>query len=216
MACPPKTILTSIIGLGLYSYWAYRRGRREGVELDPTAEPYDNFGWRVLGWGVAAFVPILGLYVVFHLPTICYKQGLRVSARKGTEFGGFTSFRALGVAFVGIMAVAVAALFVAGVTLAIVEGDDGDEPIRVVPQRQAPTPSGPRLTGGEAAGKAGAVVQRLISESGRGDLSVTCDAEDFNDRTGMWIVRCLTVGPESSIEFRFTVNDLTGQVTPVQ
>ena len=113
----PMALLTSIIGLGLYSYWAYRRGRREGVGLDPTVEPYDNFGWRVVGWGVASFVPILGLWVVFHLPTICFKQGLRVSAKKGTEFGGFTSFRALGAAFVGILAVAVAALLIIAPTL---------------------------------------------------------------------------------------------------
>ena len=212
----PIVVLTSIIGLGLYSYWAYRRGRRDGVGHEPTAQPYESFGWRVVGWGVAGFVPILGWYAAVHLPTICYKQGLRVGAREGTAFEGFTSLPALGAVFGGIAVAALAALFVAGVTLAIVEGDNDDEPIRVVPQRQAPTPSGPRLTGAEAAGKANTEFLRVLQKTGVTGLSVTCDTEDFNDRTGMWIVRCLTVGPGGSLELRIQVNDLTGEVTVVQ
>lgn len=129
----PIAILTSIIGLGLYSYWAFRRGRREGVGLDPTAEPYDNFAWRVLGWGVAGFVPILGLYAVFHLPTICYKEGLRVGAKGKAAFEGFTSLPALAAAFGGMVVVVLAALFITGLTLAIVESENGDEPVRIIP-----------------------------------------------------------------------------------
>jgi hypothetical protein len=110
----PIGALTSIIGLWLYSYWAYRRGRRSAIALDPVEQPYDKFGWRVVGWSIACFVPILGLYAAVHLPTICYKHGLRVGAKQGTAPEGFTSLPALAGAIGCAVVVVLAASFIAG------------------------------------------------------------------------------------------------------
>jgi hypothetical protein len=95
------------------------------------------------------------------------------------------------------------------------DGNSAEESPTSAPE-PASAPTGPRLTGAEAAGKASAEVRSTILETGRSDLSLTCDAEDFNDRTGMWIVYCLVVGPGNALEFRFKVNDFTGQVSLVE
>lgn len=208
----PIVILTTLVGLGLYSYWAYRRGRRDGVGREPTSPPTERFAWQVVGWGLAGIVPILGWYAVVHLPTICYKQGLRVGAREGTASMGFTSLPALATAFGGAVVVAVAALFLAGLALAVAEGDSATEPIRIVPQRQAPTPSGPRLTGAEAAGKAEAFLRQRYKSLTEQGIFVYCDPEDYNGRTHTWIVLCTFEGPSRSVDFRMLVDDRTGQV----
>jgi hypothetical protein len=191
----------TVIGLVLYCYWAYRRGRRDGVGRRPTEEPYQNFGWRVSGWAaVAVLLPIVDWYVFVHLPTLCYKHGLRVGAKEKTAFQGFASLPALGAAFGGAIVAAFAALFAVGLALWIAEGEDGAQPVRVVPTRTrpAPTPSGPLLTGAEAAGKASAHWLDALLESDRRDISVFCDAEDYNSRTHTWIVLCSLVGPANT------------------
>ena len=125
----PIGALTSIIGLWLYSYWAYRRGRRNGIALDPVEQPYDNFGWRIVGWSIASLVPILHWFVAVHLPTICYKHGLRVGAKQGTAPEGFTSLPALAAALGGMVLVALAASFTAGLVLAMTEETESADTI---------------------------------------------------------------------------------------
>jgi cyclophilin family peptidyl-prolyl cis-trans isomerase len=43
----------------------------------------------------AILLPIIDWYIFVHLPTLCYKHGLRVGAKAGTAPYGFTSFTAL-------------------------------------------------------------------------------------------------------------------------
>ena len=107
----PLGYLTNILGLSLYSYWAYRRGRRDGVGRRPVEDPNPRFGEKAIMWGLltllALLVPFWGWYVFAHLPTICYKQGLRVGANEGTSSLRFTSLPALGGVFVGVIITAI-------------------------------------------------------------------------------------------------------------
>lgn len=88
LGCLPHSYLTNIIGLSLYSYWAYRRGRRDGVGRKPADEPHPRFGRKAIAWGLltllALVVPFWGWYVYIHLPTICYRQGIKVGAKRAT------------------------------------------------------------------------------------------------------------------------------------
>jgi hypothetical protein len=203
----------TVIGLVLYCYWAYRRGRKDGVGREATDEPYANFAWRLAGWGAVALVlPIVDWYVFVHLPTLCYKHGLRVGAKEGTAFQGFTTLPALGAAFGAAVVVALAVLFVVGVALAIAE-DEGGEPVRVVPRREVPTASGPLLTGAEAAGKAEAFLRDELADEGITGVSVFCDPEDYNSRTDTWIILCSAIRADGGlVSFRLTVHDRTGLV----
>jgi len=65
--------------------------------------------------------------------------------------------------------------------------------------------SDPLLTGGEAAANVEARWREFP------DVVVSCDAEDFNARTGNWIVKC-TFGSERRVTQRFSVADRTGKV----
>jgi hypothetical protein len=114
-------LLASIIGIALYSFWAYRRGRKEGGGRVLSDEPYDNFGWRVFAWGLASVVPFLGYYAAVHLPTLCFKQGLRVGAKQGTAPRGFTSLPAFGAALGGLGLAVFGIAFGVGFALAVQE-----------------------------------------------------------------------------------------------
>ncbi len=92
------TSLVVPFGIFIYSVWAYRRGRRDGAPREPSADPYPNFGWRVAGWLLTLFVPVLGLYAIVHVPTLSYKQGLRVGAKTGCPLTTFTTMPALSAA----------------------------------------------------------------------------------------------------------------------
>lgn len=120
----PIGVLTSIVGIALYSFWAYRRGRRDGVGRTPLDEPYLNFHWAVLGWGLAVLVPILGWYAVVHLPTLCYKHGWRVGAERGTAPQGFTSLPAVSLALTVPFLMVFAAAFAVGFISTLREGTD--------------------------------------------------------------------------------------------
>jgi len=120
----------SIVPLGvvfIYAPWAYRRGRKEGVGREALLDPYRNFGWRVAAWLAALLVPVLGLYAVVHVPTVCYKQGLRVGARMSAAPTGFTSWPALGAAL------AIAVLVFWGPILAAVVVSEGSMETRGSP-----------------------------------------------------------------------------------
>src|SRR3990172_1817755 len=95
-------------------------GLSAGAGRRHPEQPSEDFGWKAVGWGLLAIVPVFGWYAVVHLPTICYKHGVRVGANEETAPDGFTSLPALAAAFGGV-AVVVVAVFV-GVALAV--GDD--------------------------------------------------------------------------------------------
>jgi hypothetical protein len=120
----------------IYAPWAYRRGRKEGVGREPVLDPYRNFGWRVAAWLAALLVPVLGLYAVVHVPTLCYKQGLRVGARMSAAPTGFTSWPALG----GALGIAVLAFW--GPILAAVVVSQGTVQTRSSPPGSAPVGRG--------------------------------------------------------------------------
>lgn len=102
------TLLTSIVGLAIYCWWSYRRGRRDGVSREPTGTPYDNMARQTIGWGLAAFVPILTWYASVHLATVWYEHGLRVGARDRVAPAAFTSLPSLA----GAVAVPLVIVFV--------------------------------------------------------------------------------------------------------
>jgi hypothetical protein len=211
----------TLLGLPIYSYWAYRRGRRDGIERAPVEPPYTNFWWQIAGWVGAIFIiPPIGLYVWVHLPTLCYKQGLRVGAQTKTAGDAFTSVPALSAVAVPLALLTVA--IYAGVALSYQEEGDQevttDAPVRSRPPAEAdlPVSTGPLLTGAEAAGKAEAEIRRQLSERGGTGISIFCEAEDFNQNTGNWIVLCLGTGPGGATSFRLTVHDRLGTVGIVQ
>lgn len=78
----PVAILVPLVGLALYSYWGYRRGRSDGMGREPTDAPYPAFWSKVVIFAVILLVPLVGLLSVIGLPTHCYKQGLRVGAKE--------------------------------------------------------------------------------------------------------------------------------------
>lgn len=216
-------MVVSLIGFPMYCFWAYRRGRSDGVGRDPDDPPYSHFGWRVAGWAILTPIIIVGWYVAVHLPTLCYKHGLRVGAKEGTAPQSFTSLPAvLGAASASLVAVIVGIAVISLASGDFESGDDGSvspaqaaptaRPVRATARPVRATPSGPRLTGAEAAGKVENLLRQSIAESGRRDLSYACDPEDFNDVTQKWIVACLVVGPQNSTSIRFTVDDRTGTV----
>lgn len=132
-------LLTSVIGLVLYSIWAYRRGRWDGVGRQYPEQPSSNFAWKTIWWGLLAIVPVLGWYAVVHLSTQSYKHGLRVGAKEGTAPNGFTSLSALAVVVSGV--VVLTGAIIVGVGLAV--SDNGNAQISV--EALTPTPR-PRPT----------------------------------------------------------------------
>ena len=225
---PAVSLLTLGFGLILYPIWTYRRGRRDGVGREPTEEPYKDMGWPTVGWALAHVVPILSWYAGIHLPTMWYKHGLRVGARDGAAPRRFTSLPALvaTLPFLGVLGI----LMITGLAAASQPPEERppyrfnlkDLPLGPLPTiRPLATPSGPRLTGAEAAGKAEASLRTYVREQGQqsgndfSQLVIYCDPEDFNDFTETWILFCTLEGPAKSLTFRYRVDDKTGVVSPV-
>jgi len=132
----PVAIIVPLGIFFIYAPWAYRRGRKEGVGREPVLDPYRNFGWRVAAWLAALLVPVLGLYAVVHVPTLCYKQGVRVGARMSAAPTGFTSWPALG----GALGIAVLAFW--GPILAGAVVSQGTVQTRSSPPGSAPVGRG--------------------------------------------------------------------------
>src|SRR5437867_5175023 len=82
------------VGLMLWCWWTYHRGGADGAGREPSERPYTEMVWRTIGW-VAVMIagaPLLlipSLYAAVHLPTLWYKQGLRVRAADGAGSLGF-------------------------------------------------------------------------------------------------------------------------------
>jgi hypothetical protein len=227
--------------LPIFCIWAYRRGRKDGVGREPTDEPYAKFFWRIAAWSVVNVLPFYGwVYVRFHLPTLCYKHGLRVGAAESlwidseysreqvSEVVGITqrkapaaftslpAMSAVGCSIIGAILLSLVSLLVVAAA-SPAESNAAQTPVAVTTPRPRPaTPKGPSLTGAEAAGKVEASLRKSITESGRNDLSYACDWEDYNAVTEKWIVSCLVVGPANSINYRATVDDRTGRVSQIQ
>jgi hypothetical protein len=120
----PVGVLTSIIGLGLYSCWAYRRGRLDGMGSELNERPAQGIGWRIVGWGLFALIPFAGWYSIVHVPTLCYKHGLRIGAEREEAPHGFTSLPAFGAALMVPTAGILAAAFAVGIATGIIEEQD--------------------------------------------------------------------------------------------
>ncbi len=111
------------IGFPIYCWWAYRRGRRDGVGRESSELPYKHMGWTTVGWVVFLVVPILGFYTYVHLPTLWYKHGLRIGARALvlSVSSRFTSLPSLGVA----VGAPFAAIFIAAFSIGFATGIGG-------------------------------------------------------------------------------------------
>ena len=80
----PVYMFTTLFGLVIYSSMAWNKGRIDGRDFSPTAAPYEGFKSHVVLLLFLSFIPIVGIWAVVRLPTLCYKQGLRVGA-EGAE-----------------------------------------------------------------------------------------------------------------------------------
>jgi hypothetical protein len=112
------------IGFPIYCWWAYRRGRRDGVVWrESNEEPYRSMGWKTVGWVAFLVIPIVGFYTYVHLPTLWYKHGLRVGARALalSVSSRFTSLPSLGVA----VGAPFAAIFIGAFSIALATGIGG-------------------------------------------------------------------------------------------
>lgn len=131
----------------LFSFWCYRRGRREGIALTEDVEPpLPYFPARLTGWLLASILlPIVDWFTAVHVPTMCYQQGLRVGASKGTASESFTDVAELAV-WTAATTLAVW-IGVAGVAFAVLVTEDNEQPASVeqpaltVTTTPSPTPS---------------------------------------------------------------------------
>lgn len=86
----------------VFSFWCYRRGRREGASLAADIEPpLSYFPTRLAGWLLASiFLPIVDWFTAVHVPTMCYQQGVRVGACRSPASMTFTQVPGLVLAVV--------------------------------------------------------------------------------------------------------------------
>jgi len=115
----------------VFSFWCYRRGRREGAALTEGVEPpVPYFPARLTGWLLASILlPIVDWFTAVHVPTICYQQGLRVGASKGTASESFTEGWELAVAAAG-MTLGVW-IGMAGIAFSVLVTEDNEQPASV-------------------------------------------------------------------------------------
>jgi hypothetical protein len=183
-------VLASVLGVGLCSFWAYRRGRREGVPLQPSDPPYEDIGWPTLGWLVAAFVPLLGWYAMVHLPTLWYKNGLRVGARDKGASRAFTSVPGLSVAVLAPWALVIVVAFMVGFVGAL-NGDDkaatGD--LVTTPVFRVEATPAPNFTVADAI----RLTQSQVADSHlfpSGTSWIRCTSALYRSGNHLWVVTC--------------------------
>ena len=207
----------TVIGLPIYSIWAHRRGRRDGVGREATEPPYDNFGWRVVGWSAAAIIlPFIGWYVFAHLPTLCYKHGLRVGAKEGTASERFTSVPAV----VGA-AVAPAIAVVVGLTTLgiIISGgfSSANETPYVPPPPVIEETIEPTFTMSEALELTQEAVAANDAEAFRAlnARAIQCVSARFQPENLLWLVRCEFLAEDRTTvigDRNYLFDDTTGEV----
>lgn len=213
-----------VLGIGLYCVWAYYRGKRDGFGAQTELEPSEGMGLATIGWSLALFVPFVNWYAIVHLPTMLYKHGLVVGASSDRAPPRLvTSVYAVFVGL-GLASLAVGAILLAG-ALSDGEGQPAQvaDPTAAAEPTRSPTPEPTeyrlRLTGTEAASKAKSdfvsasfdnAPEPLTPEQIRRLAEATCIARDFNDYDLAWIVVCMFA--DSSYEFIYAVDDLTGEV----
>ena len=113
-----------IVGLLFLCWWGYRRGRRDALVRPSRALPSYNMENLTLFWGVMLFVPVVNWYALVHLPTLWYKEGLRVGSLGGNPPERFTSIKAVILPIV-LAAALIWGLVVAGGTIASSKGSSG-------------------------------------------------------------------------------------------
>jgi hypothetical protein len=79
---------------------------------------------QTLFWGVMLFLPVVNWYALVHLPTLWYKEGLRVGSLGGNPPGRFTSTKAVIVPIV-LAAALIWGLVVAGETITFSQVSNG-------------------------------------------------------------------------------------------
>ncbi len=114
----PISILTPV-GVGIYSFWCYRRGRRDGLGRQPSREPYSNLWVDVAVCLVIAAIPLLGIFAAVYLATRCYKQGSRVGAKHQSAPELFTTAGDLGIALAALTSCVLIVAVGVGLALAL-------------------------------------------------------------------------------------------------
>jgi len=113
-----------IVGLVFLCWWGYRRGRRDALVRPSRALPSYNMENLTLGWGAAMLIPVLNWYALVHLPTLWYKEGLRVGSLGGNPPERFTSTMAV-ISPIVLAAALLWGLVAAGGTIASSKGSSG-------------------------------------------------------------------------------------------
>jgi len=132
----------------IFSFWCYRRGCREGAPATEHVEsPLPYFPARVTGWLlVSILLPIVDWFTAVHVPTMCYQQGLRVGASKGTASKSFTDVDELALA--AMIATSLVWIGMAVVVFAVLVTERNEQPASVeqpaltATTTPSPTPSG--------------------------------------------------------------------------
>ena len=65
-----------------FSIGMYFKGKSDGATAPTDEEPRGGVLWSSLGWLIVAFTILFIWYAVIHLPTMIYREGVRVSAAK--------------------------------------------------------------------------------------------------------------------------------------
>jgi len=113
-----------IVGLVFLCWWGYRRGRRDALIRPSRALPSLNMENPTLFWGAMLFVPVVNWYALVHLPTLWYKEGLRVGSLGGNPPERFTSIKAVILPIV-LAAALLWGLIIAGATVTSSKGSSG-------------------------------------------------------------------------------------------
>ena len=183
------------------------------MDYEPTEEPSTTMTGQTIGWWLAHFVPLLGWYAAVHLPTIWYKQGLKVGPKSPSRASPFTSFPALA----AVMIAPLAAVFTIGLVAAVAQ--EGSEGPIAAPQQMpgdgtpsAIYPVGPGANPATISTPAAnftefdavRLTQAKVAENSRSWPAdthwVRCTSASYRSGNGLWVVTC---------EFRTNKDDPT-------
>jgi zinc-ribbon domain len=209
------------IGFPIYCWWAYRRGRRDGVVWrESNEEPYRSMGWKTVGWVVFLIVPIVGFYTYVHLPTLWYKHGLRVGARAPSAASGFTSLPSLAVA----VGVPVATIFIVAFSIGLaggIGGGSGSRPTPIPVEQITTAPAPPTAVANFTESDVVRLTQTQVSKLPfpQGANWLNCTTATYHAGNHIWTVTCSfyastpATQPIAGETFTYTFDDVSGKVT---
>jgi len=67
----------------VFSAWVYSKGKSDGRRTGTDEQPRGRAFWATVGWVLLSCSLIFTSYAVVHLPTMLYREGVRVGATQG-------------------------------------------------------------------------------------------------------------------------------------